>query len=164
MYDFNPEKDIEFTRIIQARPDTVWRCWTEPELLMQWFCPLPWKVTRATLDLRPGGRFYTRFEGPNGEGPDNDICQMENEGCYLDVEPGKRLVFTDALSEGWRPNAKTFMTAIVTFTPNGDGATEYRALVLHSDAAMRAKHIEMGFHDGWGAAADQLNALAQSLQ
>lgn len=160
---YNPETDLKLERRIAARPATVWRCWTEPDLLMQWFCPVPWKVTKAEIDLRPGGGFLTRMEGPNGEAPDNDICQVESEGCFLDIVPGERLVFTDALSGGWRPNAQAFMTAIITFAPDGADGTHYTALVLHNDAAARAKHEEMGFHEGWGTAAEQLEALAKTL-
>lgn len=160
---FDPQTDLELNRIIKASPANVWRCWTEPELLMQWFCPKPWAVTKAVIDLRPGGRFFTRMEGPNGEGPDNDICRMDNEGCFLDVVPQERLTFTDALREGWRPNPQSFMTATISFAPDGSGGTAYRAVVLHDDAATQAKHVEMGFHDGWATAADQLSDLAVRL-
>lgn len=159
---FDATTDLELVRTIKARPETVWRCWTDPDLLMQWFCPKPWQVTKAVIDLRPGGRFFTRMEGPNGEGLDNDICKMDNEGCVLEVVPQKRFAFTDALREDWRPNGQTFMSAVITLTPEADG-TLYRAHVLHNDAAMRAKHLEMGFQEGWGIAADQLAALAASL-
>jgi len=159
MTDIDPTRDLVLERRIEANPQTLWRCWTEPALLMQWFCPLPWQVTHAVIEPHPGGRFLTCMEGP---GPDGAAAKMENEGCFLAVEPTRRLVFTDALAGGWRPNTTPFMTAIVTFEPDGSG-TAYRAIVLHSDAAARAKHEEMGFFDGWGTAADQLAALAQTL-
>lgn len=158
----DPRLDLVLERRIAASPATVWRCWTEPELLMQWFCPKPWKVTKAVIDLRPGGRFFTRMEGPDGEAPGNDIREMDNEGCFLDVVTRQRLVFTDALAGGWRPNPRTFMTAIVTFAPEG-GGTAYRAVALHADPEARETHENMGFHDGWGTAADQLEALAATL-
>jgi uncharacterized protein YndB with AHSA1/START domain len=54
------------------------------------------------------------------------------------------------------------MTATITFEPV-PGGTGYRALVRHASAAARSQHEEMGFRDGWGAATDQLLALARSL-
>ena len=42
-------------------PDAIWRAWTTPALLMQWFCPRPWSVVECDIDLRPGGVF--RFGG-----------------------------------------------------------------------------------------------------
>lgn len=159
MTNIDPARDLVLDRQIKASPETLWRCWTEPALLMRWFCPRPWQVTRAEIDLRPGGRFLTCMEGP---GPEGDTAKVESEGCFLAVEPTRRLVFTDALAGGWRPNAAPFMTAIVTFQPQDD-TTAYRATVLHNDAAVRARHEEMGFFDGWGTAAEQLEALAQTL-
>ena len=162
MPPIDPETDLFLERMIAASPATLWRCWTEPDLLMQWFCPKPWQVTKAVIDLRPGGRFFTRMEGPNGAAPDNEICKMDNEACILEVIPQQRLVSTDALSEGWRPQAQSFMTSIVTFEARGDG-TFYRWIALHNSSAQRAQHEEMGFHDGWSTAADQLEALAKTL-
>lgn len=158
-FHFSPDTDLDLDRHIAATPAQVWRCWTEPDLIKLWFCPKPWAVTDVALDLRPGGRFYTRMEGPNGEG---ETCANNSEGCFLDVIPERRLVWTDALRGGWRPNGTGFMTAILTFEPDGAG-TRYRAEVLHNDAAARQSHADMGFHEGWGICADQLEALAKTL-
>uniref|UniRef100_UPI00148F6759 SRPBCC domain-containing protein n=1 Tax=Acinetobacter baumannii TaxID=470 RepID=UPI00148F6759 len=54
------------------------------------------------------------------------------------------------------------LTAIITFTPEGTG-TRYAARVLHKNAADSQKHEEMGFHDGWGTAIDQLAAVVGRL-
>lgn len=55
------------------------------------------------------------------------------------------------------------MTAHVTFDDGHDGATRYIAQAMHWNAETRAEHEAMGFHDGWGKATDQLEALAKSL-
>ena len=151
----NPELDLLLERRINAAPATLWRCWSEPALLCQWFTPPPWKTADAVIELNPGGRFHTLMSGPNGE-------EMPQEGCFLVVEPETRLVFTDALSGGFRPQTKPFMTAEISFTAQA-GGTFYRALVKHADATARKSHEEMGFHAGWGTATQQLEALAQTL-
>jgi uncharacterized protein YndB with AHSA1/START domain len=158
--DFNPETDLDLKRVIEAAPATVWRCWTEPDLLKVWFCPAPWKVTEASIDLRPGGRFFTKMEGPL---PDGSAASNASEGCYLEVVHHERLTFTDALRADWRPNGEGFMTATITLAPDGAGGTLYHAIVKHNDAAARDKHAAMGFAEGWGAAAEQLEALAITL-
>jgi uncharacterized protein YndB with AHSA1/START domain len=33
--------DLTFERIVDVPPQLVWRAWTEPEFMTQWFCPLP---------------------------------------------------------------------------------------------------------------------------
>ena len=153
----NPELDLELTRVIKARPATLWRCWTEPDLLKQWFCPAPWKVTEAKLEIEPGGIFHCVMQGPDGTVID------EGAGCILTVEPERLLSFTDAMGPGYRPRGKGFMTAIISFEPVEAG-TRYHALAKHASPEDRKTHEEMGFFDGWGAAADQMEKLARSLE
>ncbi len=152
---FDQQLDLELKREVAVSPRLVWRAWTEPELLMKWFTPAPWKTTVCEIDLKPGGRFRTVMEGPNGE-------RHDSTGCFLAVEHEKLLVFTDALGPGYRPNGSGFMTASITFEPTAAG-TLYTAVALHKDGAARKQHEEMGFHQGWSTALDQLVALARTL-
>lgn len=62
-----PKHVLTLDRVLDASVAKLWRCWTEPELLKQWFCPKPWYVSEARMDLRPGGEFYTLMNGPDGE-------------------------------------------------------------------------------------------------
>jgi uncharacterized protein YndB with AHSA1/START domain len=150
------QQDLVLDRILDAPSTSIWRCWTEPELLKQWFCPKPWFVSDVRMDLRPGGEFYTVMNGPEGE-------RFENPGVLLEIAEGERLVFTDAFVPGWRPNGKPFMVAEVRFEDAGNGQTRYTARAMHWNAETRKEHEGMGFHEGWGKAADQLEALARSL-
>ena len=75
---------------------------------------------------------------------------------------GKRIVFTDAYTEAWVPSEKPFMTGIITFEDEG-GKTRYTARVRHWSAEDRKKHEEMGFHEGWSKATDQLVELVATL-
>ncbi|MDA0351086.1 MAG: SRPBCC family protein [Chloroflexi bacterium] len=155
-HQFDPERDLLLERVVDVSPDLVWRAWTEPEQLKQWFTPRPWQTTGCEIDLRPGGRFVTVMRSPEGE-------DHRNEGCYLEVVPGQRLTWTSALAPGYRPNsgsnigddADLPLTARISIEPAGSG-TKYTALVLHANPADRQRHKEMGFHDGWGTALDQL--------
>lgn len=152
---FDPALDLLIERRIDLPPAPLWACWTRPELMEQWFCPVPWRMTDIAMDLRPGGQFRGVIRGPDGE-------EMPNVGCFLEVVPERRLVWTDALASGFRPRAEPFMTGIITFDPI-EGGTLYRGMALHADAQARAKHEAMGFHEGWGRATDQLVALARTL-
>jgi uncharacterized protein YndB with AHSA1/START domain len=53
---FNPETDLQISRLMNACPDTIWRCWAEPAHFSQWFTPHPAEVTAVVNDLRAGGR------------------------------------------------------------------------------------------------------------
>lgn len=151
---FDPDRDLLLERVVPVTPQQVWDAWTVPEQLMQWFTPRPWTTTACDIDLRPGGAFRTVMRSPEGD-------EFDNTGCYLVVEPGSRLVFTDALGPDFRPKSEPFMTAEVTIEAV-EGGTRYRAVARHVDPAGRAKHEEMGFAEGWGTALDQLVAFIQA--
>lgn len=151
-----PTYSLTLTRTIDAPPALLFRCWTEPELMKQWFTPRPWTTPVVEIDLRPGGGNYILMQGPNGE-------QHPNHGVYLEIVPGRRLVMTDAYTKAWVPSAKPFLTIIVEFEDTGDGRTAYKAQALHWNAEDHKTHEDMGFHTGWGAATDQLEALAKAL-
>jgi uncharacterized protein YndB with AHSA1/START domain len=149
------DRDLVLTRLIDIPRDKLFRAWTEPALLMQWFTPAPWTTTLAEVDVRPGGANFIVMRGPNGE-------EHLNRGVYLEVAPNERLVFTDAYVRAWEPSEKPFMTVILTFEEEG-GKTRYTARVRHWTRADYETHEKMGFHEGWGRATDQLEALARTL-
>lgn len=149
-------RELVLERTISASPDKLFRAWTEPELLRQWFTPRPWTVARVETDVRPGGASLVVMRSPEGQ-------EFPNRGVYLDVVRNQRIVFTDAYTQAWQPSEKPFMTAIITFEDLGGGQTKYIARVLHWSAADRQQHEQMGFHEGWGRATDQLAALAARL-
>jgi uncharacterized protein YndB with AHSA1/START domain len=160
MSDFIPDPtlDLVLERTIATAPERVWAAWTDPELLVQWFTPAPWKTVAADLDVRPGGRCSTTMESPEGE-------RFPSTGCYLQVDPGRLLVFTSVMVDDFRPVSPANgaddlpFTARIEIAPADGGGTHYRAIAMHADDAGCTRHAEMGFHDGWGAALDQLVAL-----
>ena len=150
------DRDLVLTRIVDATPDKLYRAWTEPVLLKQWFAPLPYTPPLAELDVRPGGASLIVMRGPDG-------ADMPNPGVYLEVIPNEKLVFTNAYTRAWEPSDKPFMTVILTFEPEAGGKTRYTARVRHWSVADRELHEQMGFHQGWGQCADQLADLAKRI-
>jgi uncharacterized protein YndB with AHSA1/START domain len=148
-------RDLILTRMIDAPPEKVYRAWTDPELIKQWFVPQPWTISKAEMDVRPGGASLIVMRNPDGE-------EFPNPGVFLEVVPNQRLVFTDAYRKAWEPAEKAFMTVIVTFE-NVDGKTRYTARAMHWTGADREAHEKMGFHAGWPIAAEQLAALVAKL-
>lgn len=147
-----PTRELVLNRILSAPREKVFRAWTDPEILKQWFAPKPWTTPVAQLDVRPGGANLIVMRGPDGQ-------EFPNRGVYLEVVPNERLVFTDAFVRAWEPSEKPFMTAELTFEDAGSGKTNYTARVRHWTAADCETHAKMGFHTGWGQCADQLEAL-----
>lgn len=148
--------ELTLTRIIDSPPEKLYRCWTEPELLKQWFCPKPYTVSHAELDVRPGGSSHIIMRSPEGQ-------EIPCPGIYLEVIPNQKIVTTDAYTSAWEPSGKPFMTAIVTFDDLGGGQTRYTAIARHWSEEDKKSHEAMGFHEGWGQAADQLAELAATL-
>lgn len=156
----NPELDLVLERTVDVKPEQVWAAWTRPEHLKHWFTPAPWKTVEVELDLRPGGMFRTVMQSPEGQ-------DFPGLGCVLDVVENRRLVWTSALEPSFRPSPKgsdeeMFFTAIVSIEPAGEG-TKYTATAIHRNPEDKKKHEEMGFHEGWGKALDQLVEYATNL-
>ena len=151
----NSDRELVLTRVINAPREKLFRAWTEPELIKQWFTPPPFTVTAVETDVRPGGASLVVMRGPDG-------VEYPNRGVYLEVVRNERLVFTDAYTSAWTPSEKPFMTGCLTFEDVG-GSTRYTARVLHWTVADREAHEKMGFHQGWGQATDQLAALVATL-
>lgn len=148
--------ELTLTRTIPVTPDKLFRCWTEPALITQWFTPPPFTTTKADIDLRIGGASHITMRSPEGQ-------EFPNVGTYLEIIPNQKLVITDAYTGDWQPSAKPFITIILTFEDLGNGSTLYTARVRHWTKEDYDTHVQMGFHSGWSTATDQLTTLAQKL-
>ena len=95
------------------------------------------------------------MRSPEGE-------EFGDPGCILEAIPNQRLVWTDALTPGFRPTGGGFFTGVLTLTPEGQGC-RYRAVAMHGDPAEKTKHEEMGFLDGWSTCLDQLVETVKHL-
>lgn len=152
-----PDHDLVISRLLKAPRASLWRAWTDPERLKEWWCPRPWVTEVRGFDLRPGGAFHTVMSGPDGGTSDNP-------GCFLEIVPGERIVSTSMLLAGWRPAAPWMpMTAVITFADEA-GGTRYTATAMHPDAATCERHAQMGFFEGWNLCIDQLDAFALTHQ
>lgn len=162
----DPKLDLLLERVVEVSPALVWAAWTKPEYLKKWFTPAPWKTVECEIDLRPGGVFRTVMESPEGE-------RFPGEGCYLEIIPERKLVWTSAMLRGYRPvNPVTagdsnkpcdelLFTGVISMTPQGSG-TRYSALAIHADPESCKRHEAMGFYSGWGTVLDQLVALMKN--
>lgn len=157
----DPALDLVFERPVDIPPALIWAAWTTEEHITHWFTPAPWRTVACTIDLRPGGIFRTVMLSPEGQ-------EFPNAGCYLEIVPQRRLVWTNAVQPGFRPAARPAsaldfpFTGIIEVEPQGAGS-KYTATVLHADTEARDRHAAMGFEAGWGKALDQLVAYMKAL-
>jgi uncharacterized protein YndB with AHSA1/START domain len=153
--DLDPDLDLSINRVIRAPRAAVWGAWTDPERFEQWWVPAPQICRVREMDLRPGGSFRTEIRDGGGE------FSSHITGCFLAVEDLERIVFTDALTAGWRPADSSFVTAVITMRDHPEG-TEYTAAALHRNRADRDRHDKLGFEEGWGTVTRQLAELVEA--
>lgn len=155
-YVLNPELDLVLERVVDVPQEQIWAAWTIAEHMKAWFCPRPWSLAACEINLIAGGAFNTTMRSPEGE-------EFPCDGCYLEVIPPHRLVFTSVLKEGFRPVPQSELpfTAIIELE-SVPGGTKYTARAMHATAEGCQQHVAMGFHEGWNAALDQLVEYAKA--
>ena len=139
---------VEFTivRAFDAPREVVWRAWTEPEQLAQWFGPrgISTPLDKIRMDLRPGGQAsLVMVDDASG-------VEYLNTGTYLEIAPPERLVWKDdGFSDGTGPG-----TVTVTLRDLGDKTELTVHVVADFTETMRAQ-AEVG----WGSSFDKLAEL-----
>jgi len=158
-FTIDPQLDFVIERVIDAPARLVWEALTKPEHLKQWYMPKDWgRVARAEMDVRPGGIFSIDIAGADGQ-------EFPNLGCFLEVIPRERLVWTSMLFPGYRPAVfdDIPITAIVTMETVGTG-TRYLFTALHRDAADFEKNKASGWQQGTEIAVEQFVAHVKSMK
>lgn len=154
----DPALDLLLERTADVPRDLVFKAWTTPDLLKQWFAPAPWTTPECELDLRPGGIVRTVMQSPDGQ-------RFPNVGCCLEVIENRRFAWTSVLGPGFRPVPSAgdgFGFSAIISLEDHEGGTKYTALVRHGDPISRQRHEDMGFHVGWRTCFDQLVTLVGS--
>ena len=149
-FTIDPKLDFAIERFIDAPTALVWEALTKPEHLKEWYMPREWgRVSRAEMDLRPGGIISIDIAV-------GDRQDVPNVGCVLDVIPMERLVWTSMLFPGYRPAVfdDIPITAIVTMESVGAG-TRYVFTALHRNEVDLETNKASGFYQGTEIAVDQ---------
>lgn len=150
-FAFDPKLDFAIERFIDAPARLIWEALTKPEHLKEWYMPMQWgRVVRAEMDVRPGGIFSIVIAV-------NDGPEFPNLGCFRDVVPIERLVWTSMLFPGYRPAVfdDIPITAIVSMEAVGTG-TRYVFTALHRSERDLEENKASGFYQGTEIAVDQL--------
>jgi len=158
-FDINPKTDLVLERFIDAPRHLVWEALTKPEHLKEWYMPKPWgAVSACEMDVRPGG--ILSIDITTGQGQ-----EFPNLGCFVDVVPLERLVWTSMLFPGYRPAVfdDIPITAIMTMEDAGTG-TRYVFTALHRDEADFENNKASGWQQGTEIAMDQFVAHVKSLK
>jgi len=141
---------IALQRRFRASPHRVFRAWTEPSALREWWCPAGWIAGEIVIDLRPGGTYRIEMRRIGG-----GEC-LAIRGEFLDVTPPRRLVFTWIWDGAFADTAPTLVTVEI------DGSPDETLLTLRhenfADPGTRNQH-----HTGWIAACNRLDRVVTPI-
>ena len=138
---------IELQRRFRASPERLFRAWTQPDALRQWWCPAGWAAGEAEIDLRTGGAYRIEMRRIGADGPGVAVS-----GRFLEVRPPERLVFTWR----WRGAFAQMPETLVTLELSGSESDTLLTLRhdQFTDLALRSQH-----RGGWMAACDRLERM-----
>jgi uncharacterized protein YndB with AHSA1/START domain len=146
-------KKLKVEREFDAPVAQVWKAWTEPELLDQWWAPKPWKANTKSMDFREGGRWFYYMEGPDGT---RHYCMFN----YQAITDKKSITGFDAFCDehGNVTNELPSMSWTTEFSAIASG-TRVNVQITFSSEADMDKLIEMGFKEGFTSALGNLDEL-----
>ena len=149
------DKQILITREFDAPKELVWKAWTTPELVKQWWHANRGEVTVAEIDLRVGGTW--RYVSVTDDG-----FEVAFHGEYREIVPNERIVSTEVY-EGI-PDADEHATLNTLTLTEVDGRTTLTVLVEHPTKEGRDAHVNSGMEAGMQDAMDLLEEVAISLR
>ena len=152
-----PKKQLHIVRDFDASPSLVWKTWTEPTYLNQWWAPKPWKAETKTMEFREGGYWLYCMNGPEGE-------QHWARADYEEIRELKSFKGLDSFCDenGKLSNDLPGMHWYVQFHPNGP-STKVEVIVTFTSENDLKTIVEMGFKEGFSAAHDNLDELLVEL-
>ncbi len=146
-------RQMTVTRTFDAPQAQVWKAWTDPQIMDQWWAPAPWKAKTKSMDFRPGGTWLYSMNGPDGE-------QHWSRADFKEINPitsySAADMFTDEMGN---PNPEMpVMQWTVHFAPKGS-QTEVKSVISYQSEEDMLKIVEMGFKEGFEAAHQNLDKL-----
>ena len=158
--------EVVITRIIKAPRERVFKAWTDPREMAQWWGPKTFTNPVCEMDVRPGGAYRIVMRSPDG-------VDYPLKGVYREVVRPERLVMTMDLSEhpdAWhdmldpgRDKSKgrppLYPLCTVSFEDAGEGNTRLTIRMSFASPTLRNAMVKMGMEAGWGQSLDRLEAL-----
>ena len=143
------EREVVITRILDAPRSLVFKAWTDPKHVAQWWGPHGFTTPVCELDVRPGGAIRIHMRGPDGT-----VYPMT--GVYQEIVEPERLVFTGAaLDEEGNPLFEVLNT--VTLAEQGGKTTLTLQARVVKSTAEAIPYLE-GMEAGWEQSLERLEA------
>jgi uncharacterized protein YndB with AHSA1/START domain len=149
------ERQLVVERMFEAPRARVWRAYSDPEILKQWWGPKGWTLPVCKVDFRPGGVWHYCMRSPDGK-------ESWGVAVYQEIAEPERIVYTDAFSdaEGSINDSLPKMQATVTFEAIDVDKTKLTIRTQYNSLEDLQKVLAMGVEKGIGQTLDR---LAQTL-
>jgi len=142
------ERDVVITRVFDAPRALVWKAWTDPNQVAQWWGPKYFTTPVCEMDVRPGGAILIQMRGPDG-------ALYLNKGVFHEIAEPERIVFTSLAFEDDAGNHQIEALNTVTFEEhNGKTKFTLRAVVVKSTPEVAGALA--GMEEGWNLSLDKL--------
>jgi uncharacterized protein YndB with AHSA1/START domain len=142
------QREVVFTRILDAPRELVFKAWTDPKQMAQWWGPRYFTNPVCELDVRPGGAILIHMRAPDGV-----VYPMK--GVFHEVVEPERLVFTSSALEDDEGNPQMEDLTTVTFE-EADGKTRLTVRAVVTKAEPVAAGALEGMEEGWNQSLDRL--------
>ncbi len=141
-------KELTLTRLVSAPRQRVWKAWTDPKLVAQWWGPRGFTIPVCEIDLRPGGRILIHMSGFG--------MLVPMAGVFKEIVEPERLVFTNnAYADA---KLSTVLIEGVTTVTLADEGGKTR-MTVHTEvlrASPEATQALAGMNQGWAEQVDKL--------
>ncbi|WP_438448095.1 SRPBCC family protein [Gorillibacterium sp. sgz5001074] len=151
------EREFVLERIYDAPRELLFRVFTEPEHLAQWWAPGDYTVPVCKVDLRPGGQWHYSMRSPEGE----DHWAL---AVFREIQPPERIVYSCTFADEFanRTEGIPEHTATITFS-EADGKTKVEVRISFESAEDLKTTVRMGMIDGLTMTLNSLPKLLADL-
>ncbi len=144
------DREVVIARVVDADRDTVFRAWTDPSQIVQWFGPQGFRIETAEIDIRAGGLWRFDMVAPDG-------TRFANRMEFLRVEAPRLLEVNHGTDAEDDPDR---FRMLVTFDAQDNGKTVVTLRQLHPSADRRGRVIGFGAVEYGAQTLDKLAAHA----
>lgn len=150
------EREVIITRVLNAPRELVWKAWTDPHHVAQWWGPKGFVSVGCEMDLHVGGVFQLGLRAPDG-------AIYSCRGTYREIVAPERIVYEGASDESHPCGSGLPPRAIVTVTfDEHDGRTTLTLRTLLASAADRAAAVREGYVEGWTSSLERLVGILEA--
>ncbi|HEY5806062.1 MAG TPA: SRPBCC domain-containing protein [Candidatus Saccharimonadales bacterium] len=149
-------RQIIITRIVDAPRDLVFKLWTDPQHVAQWWGPKDFTNPVCKMDVRPGGEWVQVMRGPDG-------TEYPGRSIFLEVDAPKLLVYKDAADDSdARDEHLPEVINTVTFEEQANGTTKLTILTQLKSRTDKATMTKLGYSTGMNQSLDRLERYVRS--